>query len=174
MDHLLGLGHRKIAFVGGAFTEGRLIGDIGERRVAFLERAAHEGLEFPDGFVRDAQNTLAGGAGALEALMALPVRPTAVVASTDVLAIGALHQAALLGLNVPADVSIVGFDDLPMAEYATPSLTTITMPIAQMAAAGVRAAVDEEREGEAVTVQILRPQIVIRSSSGPAPVSTRP
>ena len=68
----------------------------------------------------------------------------------------------------------MGFDDLPMAEYATPSLTTVCMPIAQMAAAGVRAAIEEEHDGEAVIVQILRPQIVIRSSSGPVPVATRP
>jgi DNA-binding LacI/PurR family transcriptional regulator len=173
MDHLLGLGHRKIAFVGGAFLEGRLIGDIGERRATFLDRVAQDGLRLPDGFVRDAQNTLAGGAGALEALMALPDRPTAVVASTDQLAIGALHQAAHMGLSVPGDLSIVGFDDLPMAEYATPSLTTVCMPIAQMAAAGVRAAIEEEHDGEAVIVQILRPQIVIRASSGPVPVAIR-
>jgi len=171
MDHLLGLGHRKIAFIGGVFVEGRLIGDIGERRGAFLERAAAEGLEFPPGFVRDAQNTLVGGAGALEALMKLPERPTAVVASTDVLAIGALHAACHMGLNVPGDVSIVGFDDLPMAEYTTPSLTTVCMPIAEMAAAGVKAAVEGDRDRDAVTFPVLKPRVVIRDSSGPVPVS---
>jgi DNA-binding LacI/PurR family transcriptional regulator len=173
MDHLLGLGHRKIAFIGGAFVEGRLIGDIGERRVAFLERAAAEGLEFPPGFVRDAQNTLAGGAGALEALMKLPEPPTAVVASTDVLAIGALHAACRMGLDVPGDVSIVGFDDLPMAEYTTPSLTTVCMPIAEMAAAGVKAAVEEDGQRDAVTFPVLTPRVVIRDSSGSVPAHPR-
>ena len=169
LDHLIGLGHRRIAFIGGAFQEGPLIGDIGERRVTFLDRLAREGLEIPEGYVRDAQNTFAGGAGAFEALMARPDRPTAVVASTDVLAFGALHKAAHLGLNVPGDVSIVGFDDLPMAEFATPSLTTTCMPIAEMAAAGVKAAIGDDKDGEAVTVQVMRPQIMIRESSGPAP-----
>jgi DNA-binding LacI/PurR family transcriptional regulator len=169
MDHLLGLGHRKIAFVGGVFVEGRLIGDIGERRVAFLERAAAEGLETPDGFVRDARNTLGGGSGALEALMALPERPTAIVASTDVLAIGALHAACHMGLDVPGEISIVGFDDLPMAEYTTPALTTVRMPMAEMAAAGVKAAVDEGEDRQATTLQILNPTVVVRESSGPAP-----
>jgi DNA-binding LacI/PurR family transcriptional regulator len=171
MDHLLGLGHRKIAFIGGAFIEGQLIGDIGERRVAFLERAAAEGLEAPEGFVRDAQNTLHGGAGALEELMALPQRPTAIVASTDVLAIGALHAACHMGLDVPGEISIVGFDDLPMAEYTTPALTTVRMPMAEMAAAGVKAAVDEGEDREATTVQILKPTVVVRESSGPARVA---
>ena len=169
MDHLLGLGHRKIAFVGGVFVEGRLIGDIGERRAAFLERAAAEGLETPDAFVRDARNTLSGGAGALRELMALPERPTAIIASTDALAIGALHAAAHMGLHVPGEISIVGFDDLPMAEYTTPALTTVCMPIAEMAAAGVKAAIDEGQDREATTLQILKPTVVIRESSGRAP-----
>ncbi len=169
MDHLLGLGHRKIGFIGGAFVEGRLIGDIGERRVAFLERASAEGLELPEGFMCDAPNTFAGGSGAFTALMALPERPTAVIATTDVLAIGTLHAACHLGLNVPSDVSIVGFDDLPVAQYTTPSLTTVCMPIAEMAAAGVRAAIDEDHDRDSVTLQILKPEIVIRDSSGPAP-----
>ena len=169
MDHLLGLGHRKIAFVGGAFIEGRLIGDIGERRAAFLQRAAAEGLETPVGFIRDARNTLGGGAGALKELMALPDRPTAIVASTDVLAIGALHAACYLGIDVPGQLSIVGFDDLPIAEYTTPTLTTVRMPIAEMAAAGVRAAIDEGEDKAAVTLEILKPAVIIRESSGPAP-----
>jgi DNA-binding LacI/PurR family transcriptional regulator len=169
MDHLLGLGHRRIAFVGGIFLEGRLIGDIGERRAAFLERAAAEGLETPDGFVRDARNTLGGGAGAFRELMTLPTRPTAVVASTDVLAIGALHAASHMGLDVPGEVSVVGFDDLPMAEYTTPSLTTVCMPIAQMAAAGVKAAIDETEDGHASILEILQPVLVVRESSGPPP-----
>jgi DNA-binding LacI/PurR family transcriptional regulator len=170
MDHLLGLGHRKIAFIGGVFVDGRLIGDIGdigERRVAFLERAAAEGLGTPDGFVRDARNTLGGGAGALEALMALPERPTAIVASTDVLAIGALHAACHIGLDVPGEISVVGFDDLPMAEYTTPALTTIRMPMAEMAAAGVKAAVGEDGDREPMTLQLFKPAIVVRESSGP-------
>ena len=169
MSHLLGLGHRRIAFVGGAFPEGRLIGDLGERRAAFLERAAAEGLSIPEGYVCDAQNTLAGGAGAFQQLMALPERPTAVMASTDVLAIGSIHAACRLGLQVPADISIVGFDDLPLAEYTTPALTTVHMPVAQMAAAAVKAAIEDDRGPDAVIVQILKPEMVIRDSSGPAP-----
>jgi DNA-binding LacI/PurR family transcriptional regulator len=169
MDHLLGLGHRKIAFVGGAFVEGRLIGDIGERRAAFVERTAAAGLVTHDGFVRDARNTLSGGAGALRELMALPERPTAIIASTDVLAIGALHAASLMGLRVPDEVSIVGFDDLPMAEYTMPALTTVHMPIAEMAAAGVEAAIGEDQDPESPDPQILTPRVVVRESSGRAP-----
>lgn len=104
----------------------------------------------------------------MKALMSLARPPTAIVASTDVLAIGALHAAGIMGLNVPGQVSIVGFDDLPMAEYTTPSLTTVRMPTAEMAAAGVGAAIDDG-DREATTIQILKPTIIIRESSGPAP-----
>jgi LacI family transcriptional regulator len=90
------------------------------------------------------------------------------MASTDVLAIGALHTARKMGLDVPGEISIVGFDDLPMAEYTTPALTTVRMPMAQMAAAGVEAAVDKSQDRQAITLRILKPAIVIRESSGPA------
>jgi len=171
MTHLLGLGHRRIAFVGGAFSEGQLIGDIGERRAAFLERAGAEGLAIPESYVRDAHNTLPGGAQALRELMELPERPTAIMASTDVLAIGALHAACGADIDVPGEISIVGFDDLPMAEYTTPALTTVHMPIAQMAAAAVKAAVEEQSGPDAVTLRILKPDLVIRDSSGPVAVA---
>lgn len=168
MDHLLGLGHRRIAFVGGVFVEGRRIGDIGERRAAFLARAAAEGLETPEAYIRDARNTLSGGSGALRELIALSEPPTAIIASTDVLAIGALHAASHMNLDVPGRMSIVGFDNLPMAEFTTPSLTTVCMPIAEMAAAGVKAAIDEGLDREVTTLQILRPTIILRESSGAA------
>jgi DNA-binding LacI/PurR family transcriptional regulator len=170
MDHLLELGHRRIAFVGGAFLEGRLIGDIGERRTAFLERAAAEGLATPDDYVRDARNTLGGGSGALSELMELTEPPTAIIASTDVLAIGAMHEASHRGLRIPGDISIVGFDNLPMAEFTVPSLTTVCMPTAEMAIAGVNAAIAEDEgddDHDAVTLEILAPTIVIRQSTGP-------
>jgi DNA-binding LacI/PurR family transcriptional regulator len=170
MDHLIELGHQRIAFVGGAFVGGRLIGDTGERRTAFLERASVEGLANPDGYVRDASNTLGGGAGALRELMELPEPPTAIVASTDILAIGAMHEAFRRGFRIPGDISIVGFDDLPMSEYTTPSLTTIHQPTAEMAVAGVSAAIagqDDEVGRAATTLQILKPSLVIRESTGP-------
>jgi DNA-binding LacI/PurR family transcriptional regulator len=174
MDHLLGLGHRRIAFVGGAFLEGRLIGDIGERRSAFLERAAIEGLATPDEYVRDTRNTLGGGSSALSGLMELAEPPTAIVASTDVLAIGAMHEAAHRDLCIPGDISIVGFDNLAMAEYVTPSLTTICMPIAEMAIAGVSAAIsgiEASDDRDVTSVQILEPTLIVRESTGPARVS---
>jgi DNA-binding LacI/PurR family transcriptional regulator len=173
MSHLLGLGHKRMAFIGGGFGEGRLLGDIGERRAAFLELMAAANLPVPDGYVCEIKNNLSGGATAFESLMNLPVRPTAIFASTDLLAIGALHAAGRMGLSVPRDVSIVGFDDLPMAEYTNPALTTVRQPMAEMAAVGVGAAIDKDRAEGAAVVQLLVPSLVVRESSGRPPDSAR-
>jgi DNA-binding LacI/PurR family transcriptional regulator len=169
LRHLIGLGHKRIAFVGGGFREGRLLGDIGERRAAFLELMADAGLPIHDNYLCEVENSLRGGAAAFESLTILPVPPTAILASTDLLAIGAMHAAGRVSMMVPRDVSIVGFDDLPMAEYTNPGLTTVRQPMAEMAAVGVGAAIDRGgTEGSAV-VQLLTPSLVVRESSGPPP-----
>jgi DNA-binding LacI/PurR family transcriptional regulator len=175
VDHLAGLGHRRIAFIGGRFAGGRPLGDIWERRLAFSERLSELGIELPESYIREAPNNLGGGAAAFNSLMELAKRPTAVVASTDVLALGALHAACRQGLVVPRDISIAGFDDLPQSEYANPPLTTVRQPIAEMAAAAVRAAIDEadgdSDEPATPTVETLSPTLIIRESTGPAPAT---
>jgi DNA-binding LacI/PurR family transcriptional regulator len=178
VDHLVGLGHRTFGFIGGGFIEGRPLGDIRERRVAFLERLAKLGIKVPAEYLRETQNTYQSGAAAFQALLELPTRPTAIVASTDVLAIGALHSANVMGLRVPDDVSVTGFDDLPISEYMIPPLTTARMPIAEMAAVAVGAAIDENSD-PAPVLGLLTPTLVVRRSSGPVPqprdlAATRP
>jgi DNA-binding LacI/PurR family transcriptional regulator len=169
VEHLLGLGHTKIAFIGGRFAAGSPLGDIMQRRLALLDRLRERGIETPEEYLTEAPNNLGGGADAFEALMRLPNRPTAVVASTDVLALGALHGACRLDMAVPGDVSITGFDDLPEAEYSNPPLTTVRQPIADMAAVAVRAAIDEADRDTRQTVETLCPRLVVRDSTGPAP-----
>jgi DNA-binding LacI/PurR family transcriptional regulator len=175
IDHLSGLGHRSFGFIGGSFSfvGGHALGDIRERQTAFSEGLADRGIEVPPEYMRDVHNNYAGGASGFEALMALPDPPTAVLASTDMLAIGALRAAQRLGLRVPEDVSVVGFDDLPMAEHTTPPLTTMRHPMAMMAAVAVGAAIDEATDDAAgrtsAIFECLKPTLVIRESSGPAP-----
>ncbi len=169
IDHLAGLGHTRLAFIGGRFIGGIPLGDIRQRRVAFMERLGELNIPVRDEYLCEAANTFAGGSAALEDLMALPEPPTAVVASTDVLAVGALHAAHRLGLNVPDDLSVSGFDDLPMAEYAVPPLTTVHMPLPQMTAVAVREAIDAITEPGTRTEHVLTPSLVVRESTGPAP-----
>ena len=161
LDHLIGLGHRRIAFVSG-----RPLGDIEERRAAFETRMQAEGLQVRPGYVQEVPNEPAGGEQALAALMALPIRPTAVVCSTDQLAIGVLHGAAIRGIVVPRELSVVGFDDLPISAFTVPSLTTIRMPVHEMAARAVQMAIEGQPRPGSPIVEVLRPNLVVRQSTG--------
>ena len=169
VDHLVELGHRRIAFISGGFAEGRLLGDIGERRAAFIERLATERLDVPAAYMREAPNTMKGGDEAFRALMSLPVKPTAIIASTDVLATGALHAAYQGHVAVPGEVSIAGFDDLPLAAFTNPPLTTVRNPTSEMAKVGVRVAIDAIDERGIPALEVIAPVLVARESSGPVP-----
>jgi DNA-binding LacI/PurR family transcriptional regulator len=96
--------------------------------------------------------------------------PTAVLAATDVLAIGVIHGAAAEGISVPARLSVVGFDDLPFAAAAVPPLTTLHMPIAEMGAAAIDLAVatltNNTRKPKGQTLQA---ELVVRASTAPPP-----
>ena len=167
MAHLVELGHRRIAFIGG-----RLLGDIQERQQAYAEAMASIGAEVITGYIQRVDNTAADGGAALAAVMALPVPPTAVVAATDVLAIGILRGAYRSAISVPADLSVVGFDDIAWAATTVPALTTVRMPTAEMATAAVNLAIllAGEPAGEvpaAEHVQVFRPEIVVRESTAP-------
>ena len=87
----------------------------------------------PDGLVAHADFGIEGGGRALADLLARPVPPTAVICSSDVMAIGALHEAVRQGLRVPDDFSIVGFDGIDATKWSVPELTTVEQPIAQIA-----------------------------------------
>jgi DNA-binding LacI/PurR family transcriptional regulator len=167
IDHLINLGHNRIAFIGG-----RPLGDIRERRTAYLEHLAERGLDTPDDYVQNATNDPGGGTQALRALMELDEPPTAVVCSTDHLATGVLHAAAGLGLGVPSDLSVIGFDDIPMAAYTIPPLTTVRMPIAEMSAAAARLAMDPAEDDETgLDDYVAVPSLVVRESTGKAPMA---
>jgi len=166
IDHLIDLGHRRIAFIGG-----RPLGDIRERRTAFYEHLEESGIAVDEEYVQNVINDPAGGDAALRTLVARDSPPTAVVCSTDHLATGVLHAAADLGLAVPRDLSVVGFDDIPMASFTVPSLTTVHMPVDEMTALAARLAMDEPEDGASGGVEsfVVTPSLVVRESTGEAP-----
>jgi DNA-binding LacI/PurR family transcriptional regulator len=168
MKHLSELGHRRIAFVGGAS-----LGDMRDRQAAYLEYSSTVGVVSFDGYVRHVPNTIHDGELALSALLRLPQPPTAILAATDVLAIGLIHAAYELGVAVPEELSIVGFDDIPLAAATVPSLTTVKMPVAEIAAAGIELAVggagghsDGPQEAPRV---VFQPKLIVRRSTAPPP-----
>ncbi len=127
-QHLIDLGHEQIGFVAG--PEHYLPTQLkGAGRASAMAGA---GLE-PDGLVAHADFGIEGGGRALADLLARPMPPTAVICSSDVMAIGALHEAVRQGLRVPEDFSIVGFDGIDATKWSVPELTTVEQPIAQIA-----------------------------------------
>lgn len=167
LDHLTGLGHRRIAFIGGP-----RLGDIEEREEAFVEYMAQLRAPVHDGYLLEGPNELAGGVTAFHRLAELSEPPTAVVASSDVLATGALHGAYERGCQVPAEVSITGFDDNPTAAFTIPPLTTVRMPVRDMVRTAVQMVLDPPDEAASGAPRILQPSLVARESTGPAPGKT--
>ncbi len=174
LAHLWSLGHRRIALV-----RGPALGDMREREAAYDEYMAERRTTVPPGYVQRVQNTTGGGEAALGELLALPEPPTAVVTATDVLAIGIIHAAYERDLNVPNDLSVVGFDDIPLASALVPGLTTVQMPIAKMVAAGVQLAIGANARkdmDQASKPVIFKPKLIVRRSTaalGAAPTKPR-
>jgi DNA-binding LacI/PurR family transcriptional regulator len=163
VDHLVALGHRRIAFAGP-----KRLGDITEREAAYLATLQRHGLPNRPEYVQDAANDFGGGVEALDQLMGLVDPPTAIVAPTDVIAIGMLHAAQRRGMEVPRDVSVTGFDDIPVAAVSVPALTTVRMPTQEMIAAAIDLVIGPggvERDAHPV----MRPELVIRASTGTVP-----
>jgi DNA-binding LacI/PurR family transcriptional regulator len=113
-----------------------------------------------------------GRALALGAMLQLAERPTAVIASTDVLAIGLLHEAHRRGILVPDELSVAGFDDIALAAYTVPALTTVRMPIRDMVAAAVRMVIGDGPSAamDRRLAPLVQPSLVVRASTGPAGV----
>jgi DNA-binding LacI/PurR family transcriptional regulator len=105
---------------------------------------------------------------ALDMLRKRP-RPTAIFALTDSMAVGVLHAAAQVGLRVPADLSIVGFDDIPLVSFLIPPLTTIAQPTYAMGESAARILLDQlESEGAGPQTVLLETELILRASTAPA------
>ncbi|MCA5892226.1 LacI family DNA-binding transcriptional regulator [Isoptericola sp. NEAU-Y5] len=162
--HLLDLGHRRIAAIAGPSdmlcSRARLDG----YRSA-LEQA---GLTYDPGLVRSGNFEVMSGYEAGCELLDLPERPTAVFAGSDMQSIGLLRAAHERGLTVPDDLSIVGYDDLPVAEWTTPPLTTVRQPLMEMGATAVGMLLDLAGGHDPFARRVnLSTELVVRSSTAP-------
>jgi DNA-binding LacI/PurR family transcriptional regulator len=165
LDHLFRLGHRDIAFVDGgrgAIAAARRRGyRTGIRRGGLAER------------VVSGDHTEEGGIHAGRTLASGPDRPTAVVASNDRCAVGLMDAFARTGIDVPRDISIVGYDDSSLARLVHIDLTTVNQDAAAQARHAVAAAVERLDEGRTQRREVvLQPRLVIRSSTRPVPGCT--
>jgi LacI family transcriptional regulator len=123
VQHLAVLGHRKIGFITGPLR----LRSAAARETAFVESMRSIGLTANPDWLMEGDHTLEGGRDAMQKMLTLSDRPTAVICSNDMTAIGVQHALFEADMKVPDDLSLIGFDDIHLAEYAIPPLTTIRM-----------------------------------------------
>jgi LacI family transcriptional regulator len=164
VQHLAAMRHERIGFVTGPLR----LRSAMARKVAF-EKSMHEiGLQVNPEFIVEGDHRLEGGKLALQTLYKLREQPTALLCSNDMTAIGVMRQAFDLGINVPQELSVIGFDDTRLADFMIPPLTTVQMSQTEIATLAFNALLNEvQREAPAPngTEYVLRTQLILRNST---------
>ncbi|GAB3690128.1 LacI family DNA-binding transcriptional regulator [Saccharopolyspora tripterygii] len=164
VEHLVALGHERIGFIGGPPQLQCSVARLDGYRSALMSA----GIAVTDELISDGNFTLDRGQQAATDLLALPDPPSAIFAANDLQALGAYRAAEQRGLRIPEDLSVVGFDNVPMAQWISPALTTVDQPVATMAAEAARALLRHADTGRFETNRVeLATDLVIRASTGP-------
>ena len=164
VQHLAAMRHEKIAFITGPLR----LKSATARRHAFLQSMQEIGLGPEMDLIIEGNHTMEGGMQAFSQLLALPDRPTAVMCSNDMTAIGVMRRSHEAGISIPKDMSVIGFDDIRLSQFVIPPLTTIQMSQAELARLAFNALMtDVEREtpppnGSEYT---LKTNLVLREST---------
>ncbi len=165
-EHLAKLGHRHVGFIIGNPNQGAAI----DRLNGFRAAVRDFGLETKDGWVEQGDFKYESGILAATKILAAKSRPTAIFASNDDMAAGALFVAHRQGFTVPDDLTVVGFDDIAMSQRLYPPLTTVRQPTKQVAAAATEMLVQSLVSGDTEITNIELPtELVVRESCCPPP-----
>ncbi|EWY41574.1 LacI family transcriptional regulator [Skermanella stibiiresistens SB22] len=165
MDYLVGLGHRRIGFIKGLPSSNSAL----DRFAAYTEAVERHGLDSDPSLVMPGDYDMESGDSGARAIMASAIPPTAIVAANDQMALGALGALHELGLRVPDDVSVVGFDNIQLAAHPLLNLTTINHPKRETGDAAARLLL-QRILGKMVDPPrsvVLKPSLIVRGSSGP-------
>lgn len=161
VEHLLELGHRRIAYISGPLR----LKSAQRRQLAFTKTMKKYETQ---PFVYEGDFKATGGQQAVAAMLQQKPRPTAIVAANDLMAMGAMRELRKAGLRVPEDISVVGFDNILFAELADPPLTTIALPREEIGRAAVEALLhtvtDKNKDGREYKIT---PKLMVRESTGP-------
>jgi DNA-binding LacI/PurR family transcriptional regulator len=177
-DHLLNLGHRDIGFITGPLH----LRSAMLRYKAFLKLSERRQLVMRPAMIQEGNHRVDGGHAAMLRLLESGEKPTAMLTSNDLTAIGAISAIKEFGMRVPEDISVVGFDDIPFSAYTSPPLTTVAVPGVEIARAAFKALM-QIREGADTlgtvrrVAQTIHPSMVVRSSTAPprkAPAARNP
>jgi DNA-binding LacI/PurR family transcriptional regulator len=168
IQHLAALRHRRIGFIAGPLSLKSAIA----RRDAFLQSIQEIGLAVDPLLIVEGDHTTEGGMEAAAQLLNSPIKPTAILCSNDLTAIGVMKKSYEEGVVIPRDLSLVGFDDVRLAQFMLPPLTTVQMSQAELAMLAFKALLAEvERETPALngTEYLLRTNLLLRKSTAMAP-----
>ena len=165
-NYIASLGHKKIAFI---------TGDPGHKAVTrrlegYRDGLEQSGLKYSDRLVVAGDNSIGSGAAAAEKLLKGKNPPTAIFAANDDMAAGVVRMANHLGVDVPGQLSVAGFDDIVLARQIYPTLTTIAQPLAEMAERAATILIQGKSDEESAKgTEIVPATIQVRESTGPAP-----
>lgn len=170
LEHLLGLGHRRIGYIGG---ELELSSNARDRYAAYQSALQGAGLSVDPHLVRNGMFSMDFGRESAEEILSLPVseRPTAFFCATDMIAFGVLETAKKRGLKVPQDLSIAGFDNYEQSAHQIPPLTTVRQPFYEMGRIAMElleTLIQNPRRGSQQV--LIEPELILRASTAPPPI----
>ncbi len=166
VEHLADLGHRRVAMITGDLDRE----SARTRLSAFRRTVAEHGLDTDGTLIVQGDYLERRGYEAMQTLLDLPEPPTAVFTSSDTGAFGALRAARQRGIDVPRELSIVGFDDIPEADVTVPGLTTVRQPLGELGRRAVELLQERMAEPDRTPSHVMLPvELVVRGTTGPAP-----
>jgi DNA-binding LacI/PurR family transcriptional regulator len=169
MDHLFAFGHRRIAFISGPLA----LSSAQVRAQAFKKSLRRHGLTREPHLIQEGDHRVEGGHAAMQRILNSGRRPTAVLASNDLTAIGAMGAIHEAGLRIPEDISVIGFDDIGLSAYTQPALTTLHVPRRELAATAFRSLFRGRGEvagkSSAKLEHVIQPRLIVRRSTAQAP-----
>jgi DNA-binding LacI/PurR family transcriptional regulator len=173
IEHLFAFGHHRIAFISGPLG----LSSAKVRAQAFTKSLRRHGLTGEPHLMQEGDHRVEGGHAAMQRILTSGKRPTAVLASNDLTAIGAMGAIHEAGLRIPEDISVIGFDDIGLSAYTHPALTTLHVPRRELAAASFRSLFRgrDKIAGKAAEKRehVIQPRLVVRGSTAQAPTLER-
>jgi LacI family transcriptional regulator len=173
VQHLAAFRHRKIAFISGPLR----LKSAEARQQAFLQSMEEIHLDADRKLIVEGDHTIEGGISALGQLLSGPSRPTAVICSNDMTALGVMRKSYEDGISIPRDLSVIGFDDIRLAQFVLPALTTVQMSqaeLARLAFHALLAEVQRESPSPEGTEYLLTTHLVLRESTHLVSGATKP
>lgn len=165
VQQLSDLGHTDIGFIGGPMN----LASARIRQQAFVASLKRKNIQIKTEFIEQGDHRMGGGHDAMARMLSGPTRPTAILASNDLTAIGAMGAIFEIGLHVPTDISVIGFDDIDLSAFTQPPLTTVRVSRPEIARTAFRALYDPNLDGPPPGAEyVIHPSLIERKSTGRA------